>query len=85
MRVVMIVLGLCVLVVGGALLVLPGPGIPIVLVGLGILAREFDWARRLVQRARRFLPQKGRRDGSGRDLHDLHGPHGSATGLPGPQ
>ena len=32
-------------VAGGiALLVLPGPGIPLLVVGLGLLALEFDWA-----------------------------------------
>ncbi len=32
--------------VGGALLVLPGPGIPLVLGGLALLAREQPWAAR---------------------------------------
>jgi uncharacterized protein (TIGR02611 family) len=47
-------------VVGGAVLGLgilaipyPGPGWAIVFVGLGILATEFDWARRLLKYARR--------------------------------
>jgi hypothetical protein len=39
-------LGYALLVVGGALLVLPGPGIPLVLGGLALLARDRPWARR---------------------------------------
>lgn len=39
--------GFTLLAVGGALLVLPGPGIPVVLGGLALLAPEVSWARRL--------------------------------------
>jgi tellurite resistance protein TerC len=38
--------GVTVLVIGVALLVLPGPGIVVILVGLAILATEFAWAKR---------------------------------------
>jgi uncharacterized protein (TIGR02611 family) len=41
-----------VLLVGIALLVLPGPGIPIVLAGIAILATEFVWARRALRNAK---------------------------------
>jgi uncharacterized protein (TIGR02611 family) len=42
---VLVALGGFATVVGGiALLVLPGPGIPLLVVGLGLLALEFDWA-----------------------------------------
>jgi Putative transmembrane protein (PGPGW) len=33
--------------IGLALLVLPGPGIPLILAGLGILSVHYSWARRL--------------------------------------
>ena len=39
--------GFGLLAVGGTLLVLPGPGIPLVLGGLALLGRELPWARRL--------------------------------------
>ncbi len=42
---------------GAALLVLPGPGIPVVLAGLVLLGRERPWARRLHQRVRREVAQ----------------------------
>ena len=44
--------GWVVLGVGVALLVLPGPGIPFVLVGLGILGRRHAWARSTAHKIR---------------------------------
>jgi hypothetical protein len=47
---------------GLALLVLPGPGIPLVVVGLGLLALEFAWAERALtkalEQAKRVRPPK---------------------------
>jgi uncharacterized protein (TIGR02611 family) len=45
--------GVVTLAVGVALLVLPGPGIAVVLLGLAILATEFAWARRSLHHAKR--------------------------------
>ncbi|TMB42228.1 MAG: hypothetical protein E6J58_02075 [Deltaproteobacteria bacterium] len=45
-RIAVIVAGTVLLLVGIALLVLPGPGIPLVLAGLALLATQFSWARR---------------------------------------
>ncbi|MCX7915473.1 MAG: PGPGW domain-containing protein [Verrucomicrobiae bacterium] len=42
--------GVALSLVGIALLVLPGPGIPLILFGLTILAADFVWARRLKRR-----------------------------------
>ncbi len=39
--------GYALLVVGGALLVLPGPGFPLIFAGLALLERDAPWARRL--------------------------------------
>ncbi|AFM17059.1 TIGR02611 family protein [Mycolicibacterium chubuense NBB4] len=47
-RMVVGVLGVLVLGVGVLAIPYPGPGWAIVFVGLGILATEFDWARRLL-------------------------------------
>ena len=52
--------------VGAALLVLPGPGIPLVVAGLGILGRRHAWARSAARRIRtrtarwmgRFRPKR---------------------------
>ena len=45
-------LGYGLLAVGGALLVLPGPGIPLLLVGLALLAPRRAWARRARRKLR---------------------------------
>jgi uncharacterized protein (TIGR02611 family) len=44
--------GVALLVAGAAMLVLPGPGIAVILLGLVVLAREFSWARRVLAWAR---------------------------------
>jgi tellurite resistance protein TerC len=57
-RLVRIVIGFTVLLAGIAMLVLPGPGILVVGLGLLILSAEFLWARRLLERVKRM----GRRE-----------------------
>jgi uncharacterized protein (TIGR02611 family) len=44
-RVFIMLIGLTLLLIGVVLLVTPGPGILVILVGLSILATEFAWAR----------------------------------------
>lgn len=52
---VILVLGSTVLLAGIALLVLPGPAILVIPLGLVILATEFAWARRWLQRIRQTI------------------------------
>ena len=47
-RVLRIVVGFTLLLIGVVLLVGPGPGWLVILLGLGLLAAEFVWARRLL-------------------------------------
>lgn len=47
--------GSTIVAVGVALLVLPGPGIAVIILGLAILATEFAWARRLLHRAKHHV------------------------------
>jgi uncharacterized protein (TIGR02611 family) len=52
-RIAIVIVGVLI-VLAGALLSLPsvpGPGIAVILIGLGFLALEFDWAERLLERA----------------------------------
>jgi uncharacterized protein (TIGR02611 family) len=49
-RIVKIVLGFALLGLGVALIFTPGPGWLTILLALGILAAEFGWARRLLDR-----------------------------------
>ena len=58
-RVVVFVLGGTVLLVGIAMIVLPGPAVVVIPLGLGILAVEFRWARRILKEAKAmFQPQR---------------------------
>lgn len=59
-RVVVAVVGTTILAVGVALLVLPGPAFLVIPIGLGILAIEFEWARRALRRAREVWPSAER-------------------------
>jgi uncharacterized protein (TIGR02611 family) len=61
----LVVLGGLVTLLGGlALLVLPGPGIPLLVVGLGLLALEYRWAEaalgHVLRHAERVTPTTGR-------------------------
>ena len=51
-RLILIVVGSTLLLLGVALLVLPGPGIATIVLALTLLATEFVWARRLLRRSR---------------------------------
>ena len=46
------ILGAGLLAVGVALMVLPGPGILLIVAGLAVLATEYVWARKLLGRAK---------------------------------
>jgi uncharacterized protein (TIGR02611 family) len=48
--------GTFITILGVILMPLPGPGLLVVAVGLGILSRDVAWADRLLQIARRRLP-----------------------------
>jgi tellurite resistance protein TerC len=56
-RVIVAVIGGTVLLIGLALLVLPGPAILVIPLGLAILATEFVWARRWLRKARTMLKE----------------------------
>jgi tellurite resistance protein TerC len=51
-RVIVIVVGFSVLVVGIAMIVLPGPAVVVIPIGLAILATEFIWARKLLDKVK---------------------------------
>ena len=54
-KVVVAVIGTTILLMGLALIVLPGPAFIVIPIGLGILATEFVWARRAIRRGRIFV------------------------------
>lgn len=51
-RLIVAIVGVTVLLIGLAMIVLPGPAFIVIPVGLGILAIEFAWARRLLKRVK---------------------------------
>lgn len=63
-RIVVAVVGSTVLLVGLAMLVLPGPAFILIPLGLAILATEFVWARRLLKRARDMFPKPNQSKGN---------------------
>jgi tellurite resistance protein TerC len=67
-KIMVLAIGSTVLLIGAALLVLPGPAFVVIPIGLLILGTEFVWARRLLNRLRHdvesiALRRPGRRDG----------------------
>jgi len=49
-RLIKVVIGFTVLLLGVIMLVTPGPGIVTIILGLAILGTEFVWAKRLMKR-----------------------------------
>lgn len=58
-RAIVAVVGFTVLLVGIAMIVLPGPAFIVIPLGLAILATEFVWAAKLLKRAKDVLKRKG--------------------------
>jgi uncharacterized protein (TIGR02611 family) len=52
-RVFLVIAGFTLLLAGGVMLVTPGPGLLVIFLGLGLLAAEFVWTRRLMDRLKR--------------------------------
>jgi len=60
-RIVVLALGSTVLLLGLMLLVLPGPGLLVIFLGLTLLATEFVWARLWLRRLRVSTRRAGRK------------------------
>lgn len=75
-RTVILVLGSSVLLIGIALIVLPGPAVLVIPMGLSILAVELAWARRWLKRIQRAAENTRKRLSRRRDTTDGGGgPH----------
>lgn len=53
-RIVILIIGGTVLLLGVIMIVAPGPAFIVIPAGLAILAVEFEWARRLLKKAKAF-------------------------------
>jgi uncharacterized protein (TIGR02611 family) len=60
-KALVLLLGGTVLLIGVALIVLPGPAFVVIPAGLAILATEFVWARRLLDRAKTQVARAAQR------------------------
>ncbi|MEW6252361.1 MAG: PGPGW domain-containing protein [Planctomycetota bacterium] len=68
-KVVIVIAGTLVVMIGAVLLFFPGPGLLVILAGLAILATEFVWAARVlhgVKRRARNAVQKMRNAANGK-------------------
>lgn len=54
-KIIYSVVGVTVLLIGVAMIVLPGPAILVIPFGLAILASEYAWARRIMRRGKVFV------------------------------
>ena len=54
-KIVVAVIGSTILLIGLLLIVLPGPAFIVIPIGLGILATEFIWARKLLDKFKEGL------------------------------
>ncbi len=61
-RLVVAVIGMTVLVIGIAMIVLPGPAIIVIPAALGILATEFAWARSALNRVRDLIQRRNNKE-----------------------
>ena len=61
-RIVVGIVGVTVVMIGVALLVLPGPGLVTIALGLTILSTQFVWARSLLKKARAAIKRKATQD-----------------------
>ncbi len=51
-RLIIGVIGFTILLIGIVMVVLPGPAIIVIPIGLGVLATQFVWARRLLKKVK---------------------------------
>lgn len=63
-RIIVLVVGGAFLVIGVAMLILPGPAIIFIPLGLAILATEFPWAKRWLKTTREWIRRRFNKTGA---------------------
>lgn len=53
-KLIILIVGLTLVIIGIALLVLPGPGLVTIALGLGVLSLEFVWAKHLFKKMKTY-------------------------------
>jgi tellurite resistance protein TerC len=69
-RVIIFIVGMTVLLIGIAMIVLPGPALVVIPIGLAILATEYAWARRWL----RILRESAEKGAEKLNLRSFFGP-----------
>ncbi len=59
-RIIVAVIGFSILALGIVLIVLPGPAFIVIPVGLAVLATEFMWAKKLLERVKSKIKRKSK-------------------------
>ncbi|RME05955.1 MAG: hypothetical protein D6812_02330, partial [Deltaproteobacteria bacterium] len=75
-RVIVFVFGMTLIVIGIAMLVLPGPATVVIPAGIALLASEFVWARRFWQKIKRHIAtllERSRGEGEGSRASEREG------------
>ena len=57
-KIIVAIIGFTILFIGVLLIVLPGPAFIVIPLGLGILATEFVWARRILEKVKDKFKKK---------------------------
>lgn len=57
-KIIIGVIGTTILLIGVALIVLPGPAFIVIPIGLAILATEFAWAKRIFKKVKQQIERK---------------------------
>lgn len=57
-KIIVGIIGAILILTGILLLVLPGPGLVLIALGILVLASEFEWAKRLYDRFKAWLKKK---------------------------
>lgn len=65
----MTVIGGTILIIGIAMIVLPGPAIVVIPLALGVLATEFAWARRLLHTVRERMQRSANNRNNNQSSH----------------
>ena len=71
-RVIVGVIGVTLLLVGIAMIILPGPAFVVIPLSLAVLATEFVWARRALQRAKGLVQKAKEKVSSARRPSAAH-------------
>jgi hypothetical protein len=86
-QILVLISGGTVLLAGTVMIMLPGPGVLVIALGLGILATEFAWARDMLERMRQIVAKGARMLGLRRGCApaDSGGAQRSCSAAPEPQ